>query len=317
MDLLKSLPAAPPGKTGWPWTAGSLPVPETMPDGAPWPRVSIVTPSYNQGQFLEETIRSVLLQGYPDLEYIVVDDCSSDGSWDIIKKYSGHLSAVLHERNQGQSAAINNGFRRSSGAIIAWLNSDDLLMPNAVYLAACYLADNTDVGMVTGDREIIDAESRRIGERQWQKFAPWQFKYCSGIAQEASFWRRNIFFKCGQLDETLHFGMDLDLWIRISRISKIHHLPVKLGVYRAHGTSNSMLVNRAGRATDIRIKKMAGEAALVRQRYYGRDTLWLEKLLLPRLQNLLGKLEVRFGDYAAKKRYCQAKLKLLQAAEKQ
>src|SRR5262245_50300660 len=106
------LPPPPSGKTGWPWTDETPPLPSTQPDGSPWPRISIVTPSYNQSEFIEETIRSVLLQGYPDLEYIIIDGGSTDQSLDIIRKYARWLAYWISEKDRGQSHAINKGFER-------------------------------------------------------------------------------------------------------------------------------------------------------------------------------------------------------------
>jgi len=110
---------SPPGKTGWPWTEETSRLPEKMSDGRPWPRISIVTPSYNQGQFIEETIRSVLLQGYPNLEYIVIDGGSSDGSVEILQEYEQWLAYWVSERDRGQADALNKGFRRASGILSA------------------------------------------------------------------------------------------------------------------------------------------------------------------------------------------------------
>src|SRR6266850_3696830 len=129
---LNELPPPPTGKTGWPWTEESEQLPEMMPDGRPWPRVSIVTPSYNQGRFVEETIRSVLLQGFPDLEYRVTDGGSTDESVDLIKKYERWLSYWVSEKDRGQSDAINKGWKMSTGKLIAYLNSDDTYYPNTI-----------------------------------------------------------------------------------------------------------------------------------------------------------------------------------------
>ena len=126
--LLADLPPPPPGRTGWPWTVASPAVPETAPGGAPWPRITIVTPSFNQGQFLEETIRSVLLQGYPNLEYIIIDGGSNDNSIEIINRYKNWISYWISEKDRGQAHAINKGIDRSTGEVLAWLNSDDVYM---------------------------------------------------------------------------------------------------------------------------------------------------------------------------------------------
>ena len=128
---LEELPPSPPGKTGWPWTQGSKTLGNAMPDGNSWPKISIVTPSFNQGKYIEETIRSVLLQGYPDIEYIVIDGGSMDASLDIIKKYERWLTYWVSEPDKGQSHAINKGFAKSSGEIYAYINSDDFYCPSA------------------------------------------------------------------------------------------------------------------------------------------------------------------------------------------
>src|SRR5262245_40106852 len=117
---LHDLPAPPPGRDGWPWTDRYPPLPESQLDGRPWPRVTIVTPSYNQGAFLEETIRSVLLQGYPNLEYAIVDGGSNDGSVEIIRKYADWLTFWVSEPDSGQSSAIERGFSQTTGEILGW-----------------------------------------------------------------------------------------------------------------------------------------------------------------------------------------------------
>jgi len=129
---LNDLPSSFTGKVGWPWTEESPQLSDTMPDGRPWPKISIVTPNYNYGQFLEETIRSVLLQGYPNLEYIIIDGGSTDNSIEIIKKYEKWLAYWISEPDRGQSHAINKGLKMASGEWFNWINSDDLLMPHAL-----------------------------------------------------------------------------------------------------------------------------------------------------------------------------------------
>src|SRR5262245_16909311 len=129
---LAELPPPPVGKIGWPWTIETLKLPSVSSDGLPWPSISIVTPSYNQGQFIEETIRSVLLQGYPNLEYIIIDGGSKDQTVDIIHKYEPWLTYWVSRKDRGQAHAINDGLRRASGTIFNWINSDDVLAPNAL-----------------------------------------------------------------------------------------------------------------------------------------------------------------------------------------
>ncbi len=127
-----SLPPPPPGRTGWPWAVTHSILPPVRPDGRPWPRISIITPSFNQAAFLEEAIRSVLLQGYPNLEYFVLDGGSSDGSADIVRKYSPWLSGWRSAPDAGQAAAINEGLARSTGQIFQFINSDDVVAPGAL-----------------------------------------------------------------------------------------------------------------------------------------------------------------------------------------
>ena len=130
---ISELPPAPKDKTGWPWTEESTKLPEKSPDGSRWPCITVITPSFNQGQFLEEAIRSVLLQGYPNLEYFVFDGGSSDNSSEIIKKYSSWLTYWVSEPDNGQSAVINRGLQMGTGFYATWINSDDMLCKNAFF----------------------------------------------------------------------------------------------------------------------------------------------------------------------------------------
>src|SRR5262245_22024528 len=152
---LRDLPTLPPGKVGWPWTEESRRLPDEMADGRPWPRITVVTPSFNQGHFLEETIRSILLQGYPELEYFVLDGGSTDSSVDTIKRYSRWLTYWASEPDRGQSAAINRGLRMGSGSHATWTNSDDLLCKVALVDHAV-TREFTDCVVYCGDCVNID-----------------------------------------------------------------------------------------------------------------------------------------------------------------
>ena len=133
------LPSASQGRIGWPWTEAVPPLAATAPDGRAWPKISVVTPSYNQGKFIEETIRSILLQSYPNLEYIIIDGGSTDDSVQIIRKYEQWLTYWVSEPDRGQAHAINKGFARCTGELMGWINSDDSLFPNALhYLAVAH-----------------------------------------------------------------------------------------------------------------------------------------------------------------------------------
>ena len=148
---LKDLPPPPADKSGWPWTEQSQPLPERMPDGSEWPRISIITPSYNYGQFLEETIRSVLLQGYPNLEYIIIDGGSADNSVEIIRKYEPWLQYWISEPDNGQTDAIQKGFSKSTGVVWNWLNSDDILEKNALQHIAKAFKNNPCATLLFGE----------------------------------------------------------------------------------------------------------------------------------------------------------------------
>ena len=211
------LPDPPPGRTGWPWTgeAGAPP-----PGAGAWPRISVVTPSYNQGEFIEQTIRSVLLQGYPNLEYIIIDGGSSDNTPEIIRKYEGHLAHWVSEPDGGQSHAINKGFRRATGQIICWLNSDDYYAPGALKTVAENLADGTGTFALVGHCVQVFADGRppHKGEGRYEGLRRLlQFWKGYHMHQPSIFWRREVFEKVGFLDEAQHYIMDFDYWVRIAR----------------------------------------------------------------------------------------------------
>jgi len=205
------------------------------------PLVSIVTPSFNQGDFLEETICSVLNQDYPRIEYIIVDGNSTDRSLDIIKKYSNRLSWWVSEPDRGQTDAINKGFAQINGEIIAWLNSDDTYLPHTVSEAVDFLQINHEIGMVYGDANLVDKEGKVIGQ-----FPARQTDYRRlrrgyvHIPQQATFFRASLWKQVGPLDPTFYFAMDYDLWIRLARISKLHYYPRLWANFRLHETGKSV-----------------------------------------------------------------------------
>jgi hypothetical protein len=239
---LSELPPPPSGKTGWPWTEESLQLPDTMADSRPWPRVSIVTPSYNQGLFIEETIRSVLLQGYPNLEHIVIDGGSTDDSVDIIRKYEPWLAYWVSEPDQGQSDAINKGWRRARGEIVTWLNSDDTYCPGAVGMAVEYLVANPDVDLVYGDCNCVGPQGEFLGVMKGWKFDPKrQLTGRNMILQQSSFFKRSILNVVGDLDVGLRYVMDYDLWTRmLLKGCTLRHIPIALANYRLHDTAKTV-----------------------------------------------------------------------------
>ncbi len=205
------------------------------------PLVSIITPSFQQADYLEQTIRSVLAQDYPRIEYFVVDGASSDGSVDLIRKYADRLTGWISEPDLGQTDAINKGFARAKGDILAWLNSDDLLYPGAVSAAVSCLQDYPEVGLVYGDADYIDEEGVVIG-----RFPAAQTSYRRlrrgyvHIPQQAAFFRASLWKDVGPLDPSFYFAMDYDLWVRIAARAPIRYHPERWGAFRLHRTAKSI-----------------------------------------------------------------------------
>ena len=190
------------------------------------PLVSIVTPSLNQAPYLEETVCSVLEQDYPFIEYMIVDGGSTDGSVNIIKKYEDKLAWWVSEADKGQTDAINKGFGRASGQILAWINSDDTYEPGAVSAAVKYLQEHPEVGMVYADCNFIDEQDRVIGQ-----FGAAQTDYNRlhkgyvHIPQQTMFFRAQLWRVVGPLDPSFYFAMDYDLWVQIASRAEIKYLP--------------------------------------------------------------------------------------------
>ncbi len=215
---LRDLPPPPAGRHGWPWD--EAPTVDRGAPGASAPRISVVTPSLNQAPFLEETIRSVLLQGYPDLEYIVVDGGSTDGSVEIIRKYEPFLAHWVSEPDRGQAHAINKGLARASGDVLCWLNSDDYYAPGTLPLVGARLADPARscallghcIRLREGDAEPFLLKGRYEDRRRLLAF--WKGYF---VHQPAVFWRREVAERAGALDERLHLTLDFDYWARLSR----------------------------------------------------------------------------------------------------
>lgn len=223
-----------------------------------YPRISVVTPSFNQAQYLEQTLRSVLEQGYPNLEYIVIDGGSTDASQTILERYAPRLSYWCSEPDQGQSDAIAKGFHRATGEILCWLNSDDLLLPGALHRVARYFQRRPQTEVVSGGAFVIDAAglpsqtaygSYTLGVPS--TFDRFRFFGQEGVFQQATFWRRSAYEAVGGIDPKFHFAMDLDLFTRLAARRRFGWLPRMLACFRLHEECKSM------RLQDVRTSELA------------------------------------------------------------
>jgi len=241
--LLNQLPPPPPGKTGWPWTVESTRLPQEQSSGQPWPKISIVTPSFNQGAYLEETIRSVLLQGYPSLEYIIIDGGSTDNSVEIIKKYEPWLTYWVSEPDSGQSFAINRGFAASRGVLLTWLNSDDYLLPDALYIVAELYQPHLHASVFVGGGLLVNEYGGNphckvaAEDLSPESLLTWLDDF--HFIQPSCFFTRDVWNSCGPLDETLHFAMDLDLWLKLSKCCGFTRTDAILSCARIHDSAKT------------------------------------------------------------------------------
>jgi len=240
------LPPPAADKTGWPWTEETPALAEKMPDGRPWPRISIVTPSFNQGQFIEETIRSVLLQGYPNLEYIIIDGGSKDESVEIIRKYEPWLTYWVSEPDRGQSHAINKGLAHCTGDVFNWINSDDMLFPHALREVAVAWSTRPDA-IIAGSLETINPDGTRKTVHQrniaLQNFLDKEERRRSGMQwnQPASFLPLRWVRKVGGVNEGLMFTMDGFLMMALLEHCEIQYVPKVLSCFRLHAASKTTL----------------------------------------------------------------------------
>lgn len=219
-----------------PWTVESQPFADTMSDGAPWPKVSVVTPSYNQGHFLEETIRSVLAQGYPNLEFVIIDGGSTDHTLEIIKKYEPWLAYWVSEPDRGQSHAINKGIQKARGDILLWLNSDDICLPDSFRAAVQAFHSDPNLRLVIGQARLVDQHGQVIGELRSQ-FTSWEELATNprnSVRQISTFFSRSLFDDLGLVDESLHIAMDTELLVRFTQFHTPRVLDEFLTAYRTH-----------------------------------------------------------------------------------
>lgn len=226
-----------------------------LPEGITWPTISLVTPSYNQGQYLEATIHSVLDQGYPNLEYVVMDGGSSDGSRAIIERYAPRLAYWVSQRDEGQYSAIQEGFTHTGGEVMAWINSDDMLLPWAFSLVGEIFARFPEVAWISSLRPVTwDRFGRAVACLPWKGYSsraffhgeyirrrhgPFSHEPSRYIQQESTFWRRSLWDKVGGLDLSLSLAADFDLWARFYHETELVGVEVPLAGFRDHDDQKS------------------------------------------------------------------------------
>jgi glycosyltransferase involved in cell wall biosynthesis len=199
-----------------------------------FPLVTIVTPSYNQGRFLEATLRSVLEQDYSNIEYLVVDGASTDSSVEIIRRYAERLTWWVSEKDSGQSAAINKGFQRARGEIIGWLNSDDIYQPGAITAAVAAFKSHPEAVVVYGDALAIDTDGKPFNMMHTRQYTLNDLLAFNIICQPAAFMRRSSLEQVNYLNPAYHLLMDNLLWINMARIGPIVYFPQIWAAARYH-----------------------------------------------------------------------------------
>ena len=231
-----------------------------------YPKISVVTPSYNQARFIRSTIDSVLSQDYPNLEYIVVDGGSTDDTVDILKSYGKKIKWVS-EKDAGQTDAINKGLCQSTGELLAYLNSDDLYLPGTLKKIGEYYVQ-TGADWITGDYQIIDAAGRRHPHQTLvsvyksfllRHYSPRTLRmFNSYIPQPSTFWSRAAYKFIGEFETKLRYTMDYDYWLRLSAKYPLHYLPVALSAFRRHATSKSDTGTAAQFAEELSVARAHG-----------------------------------------------------------
>lgn len=237
-----------------PHSLASVPVCEQLPT------LSLVTCSFQQGRYLEHTIRSVLDQRYAGLEYVVIDGGSQDESVGIIRKYAADLAYWVSEPDGGQTDALIKGFRRATGEIMGWLCSDDLLLPGALTTVGKFFAENPDVMAAYGDALWIDGDGRFIRPKKEARFNRFVFLYDHNyVPQPSMFWRRGLHQSVGGLDARFDLAMDADLWDRFSRVTRIARIPAYLSCMRFYPEQKTFSRRGDGRREDAAIRSRQSE----------------------------------------------------------
>ncbi|MEL6720485.1 MAG: glycosyltransferase family 2 protein [Bacteroidota bacterium] len=280
--ILDSLPSIPNNKQGWPW---SVEVTPSIYENAKYlPKISIITPSYNQGRFIEETIRSVILQNYPLLEYIIIDGGSTDNTLDILKKYDAWIDYWVSEKDSGQASAINKGIKLASGEYIGWQNSDDIYLEKAFYhLQKTIVKNNKSGDVFFGNIIGIDVHNNRLHKRFFIPFSFYELKYYGmNIANQGTFFKRSIISE-NLLDEKIHFALEEYIYFKLAekRVAFVR-INAFIGAFRYHNNSKTNIIGRIGLIESIKIRndyKIPQKDKNWRWQFiFQKNIAWLRKL---------------------------------------
>lgn len=232
------------------------------------PKISIITVCFNHAAFLEDCMESVLSQGYPNLEYIVIDGGSTDGSVEIIKKYAERLAYWVSEADRGQTDALIKGFKRATGEIEGWINSDDMLSPGALHEVADFFSRHAEARVVTGDVALVDRADRLIRVQRQIAFHRFLWLYDRNyISQSSTFWKRDLYEEVGGLDENFNLDMDGDLFFRFSLLAKIYKVRNIWSRFRVYPEQKTLALTEQGTA----------EKQIIRDRYLPVESVWMRR----------------------------------------
>ena len=248
------------------------------------PRITVVTPSFNQVVYLERTIRSVLDQGYPNLEYIIIDGGSTDGSVEIIRRYADRLAYWVSEPDRGQSEAINKGLRRATGEWVGWQNSDDTYYPGAFHDLAAAAAKHPQAGLIIGDMMLIDEHDSLLRDIRYVK-PSYKALLAEGmvLTNQSAFWRSSVHPKIGLMNEGMHYSFDYEWFLRLTQHAEGVHVDRVWGALRLHGETK----------TSLQAQRFHEESQLI---LAGRQMpTWQKKIYkLRRLGLMLGKGRINY-----------------------
>jgi glycosyltransferase involved in cell wall biosynthesis len=242
-DTSREIPSPPAGRRGWPWEPSGASAPEPAAGSKSLPTVSVVIPSFNQGQFIEETIRSIVLQNYPRVEIIVIDGGSTDSTIDVIKKYEPWLAHWVSEKDKGQANAINKGLAVARGEIVTWLNSDDLLLPGALDQLARAYARKSGTFFVSPVEHFLDGSDKsrvfepcNVSHRELIEFWSGRVRW----NDPGTFYTREVLDAVGHIDESYRYSFDYEFVLRVSRRFEATYLPEPTTRFRVHAASKTV-----------------------------------------------------------------------------